>query len=146
MRTCDCRGDLRGWPSRFVSIVGMFGLIVGLEAVGSRPTRAEVQNDAIGFSTNHVFESADTGEHIDVMTGNLTLTIPLGPRYKLTDDFSYGVTLYYNSKIWEHDCPVVNPGSSAVPICPGALPDFDSYGLGFSMVPGRVYHHAKDRS
>jgi hypothetical protein len=65
--------------------------------------RGEIQNDAVGFSTNHVLESAQAGENVDVMTGNLTLTIPLGPRYKLTDRFSYGVTLTYNSKVWEHD-------------------------------------------
>jgi len=76
------------------------------------------------------------------MSGNLTLTIPLGPRFKLTDDFSYGVTLYYNSKIWEHTCPN-GPGSYLSP-CAGSLPPYTDYGLGFSMIPGRVYHHADD--
>jgi hypothetical protein len=61
----------------------MLGLILGLGAVVSRPARAEVQNNTLGFSPNHVFDSSTPGESIDVMTGNMTLSIPIGPRYKL---------------------------------------------------------------
>jgi hypothetical protein len=143
MRTTESRGDLKGGTSRFISIVGIFGLIVGLGAVASRPARAEIQNDLVGFSPNHVFESGDAGEHIDVLTGNLTLTIPIGPRYKLTDNFSYGVTLYYNSKIWEHECPQGKPSQDNP--CPGTLPAYNTYGVGFSLLPGRVYHHLADK-
>ena len=125
MRTFENRDNSK----RMGFILGMLGLILGLGGALSRPIRAEVQNDAVGFATNHVFESIDAGENIDVMTGNLTLSIPIGPRFRLTDDFSYGVTLYYNSKIWEHDCQ----GLAASTPCVGELPPFDDYGLGFSL-------------
>ncbi len=141
MRTNESRNDLQGGARLVLSIGGMLGLIVGLGAWASRPAHAEIQNDLVGFSTNHVFESGDAGEHIDVMSGNLTLTIPLGPRYKLNDTFGYGLTLYYNSKIWEHECDNIPRNA-----CPGTLPAYDTYGLGFSLVPGRVYHHANDKS
>jgi hypothetical protein len=103
--------------------------------------RGEIQNDAIGFSTNHVFESSQAGEHIDTMTGNMTLTIPIGPRYQLHDGFGYGLTLYYNSRIWEHVCPV-----NEFDYCPGELLGSQSYGLGVSFWPARIYHKAGDKS
>ena len=118
----------------------MVSLIVGLGTYAGS-VRAEIQNDMIGFSPNHVFESAEAGEHIDVMSGNMTLTIPIGPRLKLTDDFSWGLTLHYNAKVWEHDCPVPFTSSS---ICAGTLVQDLGYGNGWSMLPGRVYHNPKD--
>jgi len=121
----------------------MLGLILGLGTFVSRPVHAEIQNDLIGFSPNHVFESAEAGEHIDVMSGNLTLTIPIGPRIKLSDNFSYGVTLYYNSKIWEHECP---NGYGVNTPCPGTIPLDTTVGLGFSILPGRIYHHLDDKA
>lgn len=108
----------------------------------SRPVHAEIQNDAIGFSTNHVFESSQAGENIDTMTGNMTLSIPIGPRYKLHDTFSYGVTLYYNAKIWDHECP--EDATINTP-CPGELIAPDTYGLGFSIWPARIYHKPLDK-
>ena len=166
MHTSERREDLKGGASRFISVVGMIGLIVGLGGFAWRSARAEIQNDAIGFTPNHVFESANDGEHIDAMTGNMTLTIPIGPRFKLTDDFSWGLTLTYNSKIWEHDCPL---SSTPLPsdVCLGTLsshrrlfdPDYPNdpthattepstyaFGLGWTMKPGRIYHNPADKT
>ena len=140
MRANECRRELMASVTRFVSIAGMVGLILGL---GGRvpQVRAEVQNDLVGFSPNHIFDSTDQGEHIDVMTGNLTLTIPIGPRYKLAGNFEHGITLYYNSKIWRHECPLTVPPS----VCEGQLPLDTQFGVGFSISPGRVYHHPLDK-
>jgi len=124
--------------------LGQFWVVIAVLAMGclAAPVRAEIQNDAVGFSTNHVFESSQAGEHIDTMTGNMTLTIPIGPRYKLHDGFSYGVTLYYNAKIWDHECPE-NAGENTP--CPGDIIAPDTYGLGFSIWPARVYHKERDK-
>ncbi len=146
MRTIECRSDLRAGASRIISIVGMLGLIVGLGGLWTRPARAEIQNDAIGFTPNHVFDSTDKGEHIDVMTGNLMLTIPIGPRYKLNETFDYGVTLYYNAKIWKHECPPPDPSIYPPPVCKGSLEPENGIGLGFSIIPGRVYRDPKDKA
>ncbi|MBZ5637412.1 MAG: RHS repeat-associated core domain-containing protein [Acidobacteriia bacterium] len=95
----------------------------------------EIQNDQIGLSTNHVFESALQGENVDVMTGNLNLTIPIGPKYMVNDHFGYQMTLYYNSKLWEHDCTSIDPHT----VCSGTLVADDTYGLGFRLGFGRIY-------
>ena len=122
--------------SVLASMLGILAFLLGGKV------RAEIQNDAIGFSTNHVLESSQAGENIDVMSGNLSLTIPLGPRYKLTDRFSYGVTLTYNSKIWEHDCTNTADWES----CNGTLVAPSTYGLGFNIWPARAYKKSTDKS
>ena len=101
---------------------------------------ATVHNDQIGFTPNHVFASALAGEDIDVMSGNVTLSIPLGPRYLLNEDFGYQVMLYYNSKIWEHDCRGVLSTQ-----CHGDLVAPDDYGVGFRISFGKVYRDDRDR-
>src|ERR1044071_9846377 len=120
--------NVRGGAGRFISIVGMLGLIVG--GLSWREARAEIQNEAIGFSPNHVLEATDQGENIDVMSGNLNLSIPLGPRHQLNEQFDYGLTLYYNSKIWEYDCP---NGVDFDNPCFGELPPNRGVGLGWSL-------------
>jgi RHS repeat-associated protein len=121
-----------GFPRALrTSVLCAFSLALAVSVVSS----GEIQNDQIGFSTNHVFESALTGENIDVMTGNLTLTIPLGPKFMLNDHFGYQMTLYYNSKLWEHDCSLVTPPNP----CLGTLMASDTYGLGFRLGFGRIY-------
>ena len=100
--------------------------VVVLVSVSITPVSAELLNDQIGFSSNHVFEGALQGETIDLMNGNVNLRIPIGPRYMLNDRFGYQLQLYYNSKIWRHECPGNNVSCSA-----GFLADSDSLGVGF---------------
>lgn len=117
-------------------------LALGVLAVAISLARAEIQNDAIGFTPNHVFESANAGEHVDVMSGNVTLTIPIGPRFTLAGGLSYGLTLYYNAKIRDYNCDPSVLASTAP--CVGTLPPYQIYGLGFSLNPGRIYHNVAD--
>jgi hypothetical protein len=105
-------------------------------ALLAAPAGADVENDAVGFSPNHVFERALAGEHIDLLSGNLNLTIPLGPTFQVTDGLSYQLTLYYNSKIWEHMCRENLPPDQ---YCPGSFPVRDDWGLGFDLGFGRIY-------
>src|SRR5881394_553693 len=93
------------WGHIMIRVDGLKGfrtlLIVFLVFTATPKARAEFQNDQVGFSPHHVFESSNEGENVDALTGNLTLTIPLGPTIKLNDILSYGVTLTYNAKQWE---------------------------------------------
>lgn len=127
---------------RFAPAIATFVTIAVVVGVSLVPCRAEIQNDQIGFSTNHVFDSQMDGEHIDALTGNLTLTVPLGPKFMLNDHFGYQVTLYYNAKIWEHDCTQVPAGQ----VCQGTLRASDRFGTGWAMHFGRIYHHTRDKS
>ena len=121
--------------------VSAMSLTLGvLAALALTPALAEIQNDQIGFTPNHVFEGGIGGESVDVMSGNVNIRIPIGPRYKVNDWFGYQLELYYNSKIWEHDCP------SYQTECHGALRHPDGFGQGFRLSFGRIYRNALDRT
>src|SRR2546422_4006135 len=61
---------------------------------------AQNENEQVGFSSNHIFDGGYFGENVDILNGNLTLTLPIGPRYQVTSDFAFQLSLHYNSKIW----------------------------------------------
>ncbi len=62
---------------------------------------AQNENETVGFQSNHMFDSSHFGEDIDILNGNLTLTVPIGPSYQVNQNFGYQLSLTYNSKIWD---------------------------------------------
>jgi len=42
------------------------------------PLRAQNENETVGFQSNHAFDSTHFGENIDILNGNLSLTVPSG--------------------------------------------------------------------
>jgi len=59
----------------------------------------EHPNVAKGFHPSASFAAGDV-DNVNLFNGNLVLTIPLGPAYPV-NSLSYGLTLVYNSQIWE---------------------------------------------
>src|SRR5206468_2768336 len=84
------------------SCLSSMTLILALAACALVPTQAVAQNEneQVGFSSTHVFDGGYFGEDVDLLNGNLHLTIPIGQRYQVTNDFGYQLQLHYNSKIW----------------------------------------------
>lgn len=119
------------------------GVLIALSCaiLSSLGTRAEIQNDAIGFTANHVFASAFAGETVDPLSGNLAIQIPLGPRLSVTDAFGYQLALSYNSRIWHHDCRDLEQAGLDDKECDGMIEASDTYGLGFRLSFGRIYQH-----
>jgi RHS repeat-associated protein len=74
--------------------------LILLAILASLPTLAQNENEQVGFSSNHMFDGGYFGENVDILNGNLSLTLPIGPRYQVTGDFAYQLSLNYNSKIW----------------------------------------------
>src|SRR6266699_1788137 len=62
---------------------------------------AQNENESVGFQTNHPFESGHFGEDIDILNGNLHLSIPIGPTYQLNQYFGYQLVAGYNSKVFD---------------------------------------------
>ncbi len=134
--------------------LGLLVVLAGLWLLGLPPAAAsDFKNDSIGFSSDHftlrqidslVKNDSGTiqGEDVDIMTGNVTLSIPIGPRYALNKWFGYQVILYYNSKVWRHEY-VGEPGFPGT--CPGQLIGSDTYGVGFHIYFGRIYRHPDDK-
>ncbi len=59
------------------------------------PVLAQNENETVGFQANHVFESGQFGEDVDILNGGLTLTIPIGPRYQVSQHLGYQLNLMY---------------------------------------------------
>ena len=86
----------------------------------------------MGFSANGVYSTTDV-DSVNVFNGNLTLAIPVGSSYPVSERLSYSLTLVYNSSVWSY-----------VPYQPD--PDFQSgvpepsanAGLGWTLTFGRL--------
>ena len=98
---------------------------------------AQNENETVGFRPNHAFEGGMFGESIDVLNGGLNLTTPIGQRYRLNPRLDYGLTLNYNSKIW--DATEYQNG----PIAPHkqvAATHEGPFGIGFTGHFGRIFY------
>jgi hypothetical protein len=96
------------------------------------PALAQNENEQVGFSSTHIFDGGYSGENIDTLNGNLTLTIPIGPTYQVNKNLSYQPKLNYNSKMWEFTDA---SGTAAGTRLLGQSP----FGGGFTLSFGRLY-------
>ena len=53
-----------------------------------------------GFSADKVYQLGEL-DQVDLFNGSLKMTVPIGPRYPVNGTLSYGLTLIYNSQIWD---------------------------------------------
>jgi RHS repeat-associated protein len=63
-------------------------------------------NQSRGFNPQQAYSTHDL-DSVNLLNGNLVLSIPIGQRYKVNGNLSYGLTLHYNSNLWnfEEVCP-----------------------------------------
>lgn len=96
-------------------------------AIASLATSVQAQhpNHPLGFGANRQYQGAQTGlDHIDLFTGTLQLTVPIGP-----------FTLTYNSNVWRYRQEL--DGSN---VYITARPDGETTaGLGWHLGLGEVY-------
>lgn len=57
-------------------------------------------NQKKGFNADNVYHVNDI-DAINAFNGNLTVTVPLGPRFPIADGLSYGLTAVSNGNVWE---------------------------------------------
>lgn len=70
---------------------------------------------ARGFDAERMFNFEQL-DFINPFNLNLALTIPIGQRYPVSPQLSYGLTLVYNSLVFDLDEIPVPPGSITVPV------------------------------
>ena len=91
-------------------------------------------NTARGFAPDKVFQVGDV-DNVNLFNGNLTLTIPIGGSYPVGGGLSYGLTLVYNSNVWDFQESDDGMGHSYQQ----ALPQRNSNaGLGWLLTLGRL--------
>lgn len=54
-----------------------------------------------GFAADKAYQAGDI-DAIDLATGNVVLTIPIGPSYSVNGGFSYGFKLTTNAELWDY--------------------------------------------
>src|SRR5882672_3849824 len=99
---------------------------------------AQNENETVGFQNNHAFDSGHFGENIDILNGNLSLTVPIAPSYQINQNFGYQLSLSYNSKVWDTARYTEQGGGVD-------LSRRSAVGLGFSMNFGRIYRDVQTR-
>lgn len=114
------------------------GITAGLLVVGHA---AEAQSGLFlnrdrGFQPERLQTTANF-DTINTFNGNLVFTLPVGNQYPLSEDFSFGLSLVYNSNVWDHDVvfPNVFPPQEASRMSPG---EHFNAGLGFSVSLGSI--------
>ncbi len=55
-----------------------------------------------GLSADSIYQLGDL-DNINLFNGNLTLAIPIGRPYPVSPQLSYGLTLVYNSSVWDFE-------------------------------------------
>src|ERR1700730_300015 len=58
-------------------------------------------SQALGIAADKAYAIGKV-DTVNVFNGNLTLSIPLGQRYPVGANFSYGLSLVYNSNVWDN--------------------------------------------
>jgi RHS repeat-associated protein len=90
-------------------------------------------NLARGFSADKAYDSGLV-DSVDLFSGGLNLSIPIGSTYPVNASLSYGLALYYNSKVWDYEEAWTNNV-----LYLQALPDRSSNaGLGFRLSLGEL--------
>lgn len=116
------------------SNVLILALLPALLAVPWAASWAQNENESVGFQPTHIFQSADFGENVDVLNGGLTIGIPIGQKYQVSQHLGYQLTLSYSSKIWDESSWRNFFGGSAQLVVHQS-----GMGLGFNLNFGRIY-------
>jgi len=93
MSTCSFRSVVRVCSTVFFLGIGALLLPSALSAQ-IHPNHAQ------GFEPQHAYQIGNI-ENVNLFNGNLTLTIPIGSRYPVGGELSYGLTLSYTGNVWE---------------------------------------------
>ncbi len=110
-------------------------VVLSAQALGWTASWAQNENETVGFRPNHAFESGNFGENIDILNGGLNLTVPVGQRFQINSKLGYGLTLAYNSKVWDTS----DYNNSQVAVLHQVVPtNMSAFGIGFSLQFGRI--------
>ncbi|MCB1037491.1 MAG: hypothetical protein KDD47_26910, partial [Acidobacteria bacterium] len=86
---------------RLQGLIGLLGLVAGLLPAATAGAQ-EFASQTRGTSANTAYQVGDI-DTVNLFNGNLSLAIPIGPRYPVGGGLSYGLTLTYNSNHWDYE-------------------------------------------
>lgn len=97
----------------------------------------EHPNVAKGFAPQGSIATGDV-DTVNPFNGNLTIALPLGQRYPADGDLSYGLTLVYNSQVWEQQQYIDIVGGQEIPRVQSLPAKVNNAGLGWMISLGRL--------
>jgi YD repeat-containing protein len=117
-------------------------LALALFAVGA--IAQQHPNIERGFAAEKVYQVGDI-DAVNTFNGNLTMSIPLSQTYHIGGALSYGLTLHYNSKVWDYE---INQPSRSSQVTEGSYTEAyparaSNAGVGWVLSFGRLLgpHH-----
>ncbi|MEA2165773.1 MAG: hypothetical protein QOK37_3900 [Thermoanaerobaculia bacterium] len=113
-------------PKSALAILTLFTIAASLRA-DKHP------NTARGFDIGKPYQMNGI-DNVNLFNGNLTITIPIGQRYHVNGNLSYGLTLVYSGNAW--DTVDVSPDASTVTVYPNRR---SNAGLGWLVSLGRLF-------
>jgi len=84
--------------SRFHALIGV-AVIALVATVAGGQEQPDLER---GFYRDQAYQAAGL-DTVNLYSGNLTLAIPIGQRYHVGGSLWYGLTLYYNSNVWDYE-------------------------------------------
>lgn len=114
----------RSWR-RALLLCALFALPL---AAQQHPTHAR------GYDTTQIYQF-DGIDSVNLFNGNVGLRIPIGGTYPVSENFSYGLTLTYNSKVWDHIERMDGYGTYTE-VVPSRR---SNAGFGWLLSPGRLF-------
>ncbi len=124
----------------------VLALALAVASVGPRAARAEATWPTLAQGVNEegVYQMGEV-DSVDLLSGNLSLRVPLGPRYPVGASFSYGLMASYNANAWDWNlevqgqCVVDEVGGPEFVDFPVAAPDLRSNaGHGWAVSLGSI--------
>ena len=97
-------------------------------AAQQHPTHAR------GYDVTQIYQF-DGVDSVNLFNGNVGLRIPIGGTYPVSENFSYGLTLTYNSKVWDH-IERMDAYGTYVEVVPSRR---SNAGFGWLLSPGRLF-------
>ena len=78
--------------------------ILAVSVASAAGVLAQVKQSPLerGFAADKLYQFANI-DSIDLSSGTVALTIPIGPRYPAGGTLSYGLTLTYSSNVWDFE-------------------------------------------
>jgi YD repeat-containing protein len=98
---------------------------------------AQHVNLAKGFNANSVYQTNDY-DSVNAFNGNLTLSVPIGNTYAVTDGFPLKFVLYNNSNVWESET-YTGPNCSVDAFSVAFPHRRTNAGIGWILTLGRLF-------
>ena len=131
---------------RRIVVLIVTGLAGGGHAASQEDTSGlQAGAAARGFRPDAAYE-IDGFDSVNLLNGNLTLSVPMGQKYSANGNLEYGLVLAYNSNVWDlrevpwPNVPPCGPRKCTPPHWIRALPSpLANAGLGWTLSLGRLF-------